>query len=101
MELTKDMLMVGLRVKCLWRETNLNRERPDVFQKEGLISTITDSHRVYIRWDDPSLNETMRHTQHWYRPWELFEVVECPENEKILSNIKDYLRRQEHAMKFF
>lgn len=100
MKLAKDILMIGLRVRCLWQEPITSKERPDVFQKEGLISNITGKN-VYIRWDELSLNTSIRHMGHWYAPWDLFEVVECPENEKMLSNIMDYRRREGHAMKFF
>lgn len=102
MKLTKETTVVGVRVRCLWQEPFVNVSSPAVYGKLGSIFSIDERGEYYglrILWDDAALNTTIRHTVGW-GGGSCFEILDCPENDKLLAKQMDQVRRLEHAMKY-
>lgn len=88
MKLTREVLAIGLRVKCTYDED-------DVYDQLGIIRWIGDGDSFYIRWDNAALNGTRRGLNPWGR-YNIFELIDDPANEKVL----DQFRREQHAAKY-
>lgn len=88
MKLTREILAVGLRVKCKY-------EQSDVYGQLGIIRLIDGFGNFYIRWDDHLLNMNGRGINSWGQ-CSIFELIDHPANEKVL----DQYRREQHAAKY-
>lgn len=91
----KDYIKVGVKI--------IHKDSGDLSDEDvnGQCATITavhisqsDMYMIYVRWDNEDLNLTNRGLRAWANPNLWFYLLECPENDAILGDIK---QRQEHA----
>lgn len=107
----KDYIKAGVRVRCLVSDVhNIGAEHQINVRNQA--ATITAVHvsqsyarMIYVKWDTETLNNTDAGKLAWLNPHIHFALLECPENDLILKEIKlqeeeEAKSRQEHANQY-
>lgn len=111
MQLTKDNIELGMRVKCISPsfKCKFYDGHSDIYGQSGYIRQIVFPDMFYIEWDDPYFNKRERGKEYWTLPIGIFEVsFTSPEKELAFRQLEqerlmreeDQKQRLSHAMKY-